>query len=115
MKKQKRIVPNVIRGGVAIPLGANYFLMKGKTHEQGGIDIGKDLEVENGERIQEFFGRVFECVNDIKEENNDKNVLLVTHGGVARAIDCYFNGIPEDKEDTGKFMLGNCEVREYKL
>ena len=52
MKKQKRIVPNVIRGGVAIPLGANYFLMKGKTHEQGGIDIGKDLEVENGELMK---------------------------------------------------------------
>lgn len=52
MKKQKRIVPNVVRGGVAIPLGANYFLMKGKTHEQGGIDIGKDLEVENGELIK---------------------------------------------------------------
>lgn len=52
MKKQKRIVPNVVRGGVAIPLGANYFLMKGKTHEQGGIDIGKDLEVENGELMK---------------------------------------------------------------
>lgn len=52
MNKRKRIVPNVIRGGVAIPLGANYFLMNGKTHEQGGIDIGKDLEVENGEIIK---------------------------------------------------------------
>lgn len=52
MSKRKRIVPNVIRGGVAIPLGANYFLMNGNTHEQGGIDIGKDLEVENGEIIK---------------------------------------------------------------
>lgn len=52
MSKRKRIVPNVIRGGVAIPLGANYFLMKGNTHEEGGIDIGKDLEVENGEIIK---------------------------------------------------------------
>lgn len=52
MNERKRIVPNVIRGGVAIPLGANYFLMNGKTHEQGGIDIGKDLEVENGEIIK---------------------------------------------------------------
>ena len=52
MNKRKRIVPNIIRGGVAIPLGANYFLMDGRTHEQGGIDIGKDLEVENGEIIK---------------------------------------------------------------
>lgn len=52
MNKRKRIVPNVIRGGVAIPLGANYFYMNGRKHEQGGIDIGKDLEVEGGELIK---------------------------------------------------------------
>lgn len=52
MSKRKRIVPNVIRGGAAIPLGANYFYMNGKKHEQGGIDIGKDLEVEGGEIIK---------------------------------------------------------------
>lgn len=52
MTKRKRIVPNVIRGGVAIPLGANYFYMKGNKHEAGGIDIGKDLEVEGGEIIK---------------------------------------------------------------
>ena len=52
MSKRKRIAPNVVRGGVAIPLGSNYFLMKGNKHEQGGIDIGKDLEVEGGEIIK---------------------------------------------------------------
>lgn len=49
MSKNKRIAPNVIRGGVAIPLKSNYFLMKGRTHREGGIDVGKDLEVEDGE------------------------------------------------------------------
>lgn len=52
MSKNKRIAPNVIRGGVAIPLGSNYFLMKGKTHREGGIDVGKDLEVEDGELMK---------------------------------------------------------------
>lgn len=52
MSKNKRIAPNVIRGGVAIPLKSNYFYMNGKKHEQGGIDIGKDLEVEDGEIIK---------------------------------------------------------------
>lgn len=32
--------PMIIRnGGIAIPLGNGYNLLKGKTHEQGGIDI----------------------------------------------------------------------------
>lgn len=53
MKKTK--VPNVVRGGVAIPLGRNYYYMQGRSHEQGGIDIGKNprtgLEVEGGEVV----------------------------------------------------------------
>lgn len=46
------LYPNVIRGGVALPIGQNLFLMKGKKHKNGGIDIGKDLEVEGDEVMQ---------------------------------------------------------------
>lgn len=51
----KRLRPNIVRGGVAIPIPnkKNYYYMKGRKHEQGGIDIGKNprtgLEVEDGE------------------------------------------------------------------
>lgn len=45
--------PNIVRGGIAIPLGRNYYYMSGRKHETGGIDIGKNprtgLEVEDGE------------------------------------------------------------------
>lgn len=52
--KNKRKTNNlkVSYGGIAKPLGENYFLMHGATHEQGGIGIGKDLEVENGEIVK---------------------------------------------------------------
>lgn len=50
------IVPNVVRGGVAIPMGNNFYYMKGRKHSQGGIDIGEDpdtgLEVEGGEYLK---------------------------------------------------------------
>lgn len=56
MSKSKRTnIPNVISGGVATPLGNNMYLMIGKTHEQGGINIGntkRGLEVENGEVLK---------------------------------------------------------------
>ena len=53
MKQHRRNkVPNIVRGGTAIPIGDDLFLMKGRTHEQGGIDIGKDLEVETNEIMQ---------------------------------------------------------------
>lgn len=50
-KKVKSV--KIVAGGEAIPLGKNYYYMKGRKHEQGGIDIGADpksgLEVEDGE------------------------------------------------------------------
>ena len=53
----KRIIkPNVVSGGVAIPLGNNLYYMKGRKHKNGGIDIGSNpktgIEVEDGEVMQ---------------------------------------------------------------
>ena len=49
----KRRVPNIVRGGTAVPLGRNYYYMSGRKHEQGGIDVGRNprtgIEVEDGE------------------------------------------------------------------
>ena len=54
--KRKVIKPNVVSGGVAIPLGNNMYLMRGRKHKNGGIDIGNDpktgIEVEDGEVMQ---------------------------------------------------------------
>lgn len=49
-------VPNVVAGGIAQPLGNNFFYMNGKKHSQGGIDIGPSdktgIEVEDGEVVE---------------------------------------------------------------
>lgn len=49
-------VPNVVDGGVAHPLGNNFFYMNGRKHSQGGIDIGPSdktgIEVEDGEIVE---------------------------------------------------------------
>lgn len=50
------LAPNVVGGGIAIPIGNNMYYMKGRKHEQGGIDIGPNnnngLEVEGEEIVQ---------------------------------------------------------------
>lgn len=55
MTKNKVIIPKVVRGGIAIPIGNNYYYMKGRKHSNGGIDIGNDpktgLEVESDEIV----------------------------------------------------------------
>lgn len=49
-------IPNVVAGGIAQPLGNNFFYMNGRKHSQGGIDIGPSdktgIEVENGEVVE---------------------------------------------------------------
>lgn len=58
-KKQYAVggkIPNVVAGGIAQPLGNNFFYMNGRKHSQGGIDIGPSdktgIEVEGGEVVE---------------------------------------------------------------
>lgn len=49
-------IPNVVAGGIAQPLGNNFFYMNGRKHSQGGIDIGPSdktgIEVEGDEVVE---------------------------------------------------------------
>lgn len=79
----KRFRPNIVRGGVAIPIPNknNYYYMKGRKHEQGGIDIGKDprtgLEVEDGEvmHISPTEVKVFSSVPFLNGESPAEKVI----------------------------------------
>ena len=65
------------------------------------------------EPIKTLFDRVYNFLDDIKKDYKDKNVLIVTHNGVTKAIKCYFEGIPAD----GKLLnIGqkNCEIKKYE-
>ena len=79
----KRLRPNIVRGGVAIPIPnkKNYYYMKGRKHEQGGIDIGKNprtgLEVEDGEvmHISPIEVKVFSSVPFLNGESPAEKVM----------------------------------------
>ena len=79
----KRLRPNIVRGGVAIPIPnkKNYYYMKGRKHEQGGIDIGKNprtgLEVEDGEfmHISPTEVKVFSSVPFLNDESPAEKVM----------------------------------------
>lgn len=79
----KRLIPNIVRGGVAIPIPnkKNYYYMKGRKHEQGGIDIGKNprtgLEVEDGEvmHISPTEVKVFSSVPFLNGESPAEKVM----------------------------------------
>ena len=73
----------------------------------------QNLQYERAENIQALFARVYAFLEEIKQKNSDKTILIVTHDGIAKVIKCYFKGIPEDGNllDLG---LKNCEVAQYE-
>lgn len=79
----KRRVPNVVRGGAAIPLKGktNYYYMTGRKHTNGGIDIGQNpktgIEVEDGEvmHITDNEVKIFSAVPFLNGESPAQKVM----------------------------------------
>lgn len=77
-------------------------------------DYYKNEQYNKAENVQEFFSRIYKFLDEIKEKYKDKNILIVTHGGVSIPIACYFNGIPKDGF-LKDLALKNCEVKIYDI
>ena len=75
-------------------------------------DYGKNYRYKDVEPIQEFLDRVYAYLDKLIDENKSSNVLIITHNGVNIATNCYFNGLPKDKNLLG-IQLDNCSYAEY--
>ena len=62
------------------------------------------------ESMKSVYQRVSNFLNELKEEHGNGSILLVTHGGIIRAIDWYFKGITNQT-----FQCENCKIYEYEL
>ena len=71
--------------------------------------------VEGLETLPELFNRVHSFLDEIKIKYKDKNILLVTHGAVARAIQFYFEEMPKDGMLLKISGQKNCEIKEYEI
>lgn len=79
-------------------------------------DYYKNKQYEKAECMKDFFERIYSFLDDIKNKYQDLNILLVTHGGVSVAINCYFNNnIPEGSLSNTGLFLKNCEVATYSF
>lgn len=74
---------------------------------------GKDLHYQEAENIRDFFDRVFPFLEELKDKYPEEKILLVTHSGVIRAIECYYHGIMAD-DKLGYWLPPNCSVHEYE-
>lgn len=100
----------------------NLGVFEGLTHEEIKIKYPDLYERKctrqmddaptNGETIREFDERITKALLKLKEEYSEKNVLLVTHGGVSMIINRYYKNLSFDEMYNG-FRLGNCEIVKY--
>jgi len=65
------------------------------------------------ETMKSVYERISEFLNELKSSNSNDNILLVTHGGISRAIYWYFNGIPENGNSSD--INENCKIYSYEL
>lgn len=67
----------------------------------------------DGESMMQVAYRVYGLLDEIKGKYKDKNVLLISHGGVCRIINTYFKDMTN--EEFFNYRLGNGELEEYEM
>ena len=77
-------------------------------------DINVNTKEYGIETMEEFKNRVYDFMDEITKNIPDKDILLVTHGGVSALIDCYFNNNLYTVSISDKF-LKNCSVASYDI
>lgn len=65
----------------------------------------------SGETMLHLAQRIYNLLDDIKTEADDKTYLLVAHNGIARVIHSYFHDM--GNAEYARFGIKNCEIREY--
>lgn len=102
------ITPNIIRGGQAIDLGNNMYYIAGRKHSNGGVDVGKDLEVEGGEVMQMKPNevRVFSSVPFLRAGSPAKLVLGGANPDVVFNAQENFKDKNRIKDDGTKYRNG---------
>lgn len=67
---------------------------------------------EGGESMLKLCHRIYDLLDDIKKESDQKTYLLVAHNGISRAIQSYFCDMTND--EFARFGIKNCEIRKYE-
>lgn len=110
------ITPNIIRGGKAIDLGNNMYYIAGHKHSNGGVDVGKDLEVEGGEVMQMKPNevRVFSSVPFLRAGSPAKLVLGGANPDVVFNAQESFKNRNRIKDDGTKYRNGGNKLNNIQ-
>ena len=95
----------------------DYGEYEGRTRYAQGFAEGKcEFGVRmgsSGESLLQLAHRVYSVLDDIIRDYHGKNVLIVSHGGVCRVIETYFNNMTT--ENFSGWFMDNCQIIEYTI
>ncbi|WP_261300488.1 histidine phosphatase family protein [Paenibacillus andongensis] len=94
----------------------NYGEFEGTSRDNQNFKEAKrhfSNKLSGGESILQLSQRIFNVLDEIKEKYLNQNVLIVTHGGVCRVINAYFN--EQTNDEFYHFHIGNCDLKEYHI
>lgn len=66
---------------------------------------------QGGESMLRLAQRIYNLLDDIKSEAENKTYLLVAHNGIARVVNSYFYDM--SNEEYAAFGINNCEILRY--
>lgn len=66
------------------------------------------------EGLGNIIDRIKDFIQDLKKNYKDKNILIVTHLDVCKALFCYLNN-EYDIDKIISFEQKNCEIKEYLI
>ena len=69
--------------------------LEGKHTPSGFWDAENDMEYSCAESLSEFIARVHDFLRKTQKKCGEKNILIVSHGGVSIAVNSYFNNLPQ--------------------
>ena len=83
---------------------------------RNGLEFKADKEnfatdYEGGESMLRLCQRIYNLLDEIKEDTSGKTYLLVAHNGIARAVNSYFNSM--SNQEYAAFGIKNCEIVRY--
>ncbi len=91
---------------------------KYESTPRDGEQFRKDKEsfayrYEGGESMLHLCQRIYNLLDDIKKESDEKIYLLVAHNGISRAVESYFHDM--SNEEFAKFGIKNCAWKKYEF
>lgn len=116
---------HIINNEKNIPMIIDERLRERKIGELNGNQVTEECEekiwrydlnteIKGGENLYQFEKRILEFLKDIKEKYDNKALLIVAHGGVAKVIKAYLDG-NNKQNDLSNYKMENCEILEIEI